>query len=408
MLKNTKESKKQLIDSPLKYRIIKQIYLDKLVSCADLSDVLGKSVPLVAKALNELVKSGHIIEKGFAPSSGGRRPLVYSLKPNDMFIVAVGMDQLFTKITIVDLLKNPVLPIETRELKLHNNYDALPGLVKIIEDSIERSGIDSSKIIGVGIGMPGFVNTTLGINYSYLSTNSKESLSDYLERSLQMPVYIDNDSSMIALAELKFGLARQVENVMVMNIGWGIGLGMVIQGELFRGHAGYAGEFSHMPIFDSDILCECGKRGCLETEASLLVVAKKAMEEIKLGKVSRMEAKNSYEEMCTAVMIAANKGDQYAIELLSDMGYKIGKGLAILIHLVNPELIVLSGRGADVGKILMAPIQQALNKYSIPRLAENTELKVSGLGHDAELIGAAALVMENFGEKVYQPATSRV
>jgi len=118
-----------------------------------------------------------------------------------------------------------------------------------------------------------------------------------------------------------------------------------------------------------------------------------------------MELKNSFEEMCTAVMVAANKGDQYAIELLSEMGYKIGKGLAILIHLVNPELIVLSGRGADVGKILMAPIQQALNKYSIPRLAENTELKVSGLGHDAELIGAAALVMENFGEKVYQHAS---
>jgi predicted NBD/HSP70 family sugar kinase len=373
------------------------------MSCADLSDVLGKSVPLVAKALNELMKSGHIVEKGYAASSGGRRPLVYSLQPNDMFIIAVGMDQLFTKITIVDLLKHPVLPTETRELKLHNNSDALPQLVKMIDNAIERSGIDRGKVIGVGIGMPGFVNTTLGINYSYLATNSSESLSDYLERSLQLPVQIDNDSSMIALAELKFGLARQKENVMVVNIGWGIGLGMIIHGELFRGNTGYAGEFSHIPIFDNDILCECGKRGCLETEASLLVITRKAMEEIKRGKLSRLELKNSYEEMCTALMIAANKGDQYSIELLTDIGFKIGKGIAILIHIVNPEMVVLSGRGADVGKILMAPIQQAINKYCIPRLAENTELKVSGLGHDAELIGAAALVMENFGEKSYQP-----
>lgn len=392
-----------MIDTPLKYRIIRQIYLDKLMSCADLSDVLGKSVPLVAKALNELMKSGHIVEKGYAASSGGRRPLVYSLQPNDMFIIAVGMDQLFTKITIVDLLKHPVLPTETRELKLHNNSDALPQLVKMIDNAIERSGIDRGKVIGVGIGMPGFVNTTLGINYSYLATNSSESLSDYLERSLQLPVQIDNDSSMIALAELKFGLARQKENVMVVNIGWGIGLGMIIHGELFRGNTGYAGEFSHIPIFDNDILCECGKRGCLETEASLLVITRKAMEEIKRGKLSRLELKNSYEEMCTALMIAANKGDQYSIELLTDIGFKIGKGIAILIHIVNPEMVVLSGRGADVGKILMAPIQQAINKYCIPRLAENTELKVSGLGHDAELIGAAALVMENFGEKSYQP-----
>ena len=186
---------------------------------------------------------------------------------------------------------------------------------------------------------------------------------------------------------------------MVVNVGWGIGLGMIINGELYRGHNGYAGEFSHIPISDNDTLCDCGKRGCLETEATLRVVANKAIQKIKEGKITNMQLKESAEEMCEVVMDAANRGDQIAIELFSEVGYQIGKGISILIHINNPELVILSGRGAAAGKILMAPIQQALNKYCIPRLAEYTEVKVSKLGQDAYSIGVAALVMENFGSK---------
>jgi predicted NBD/HSP70 family sugar kinase len=173
---------------------------------------------------------------------------------------------------------------------------------------------------------------------------------------------------------------------------------MIIKGELFGGHTGYAGELSHIPISESNTLCECGKRGCLETEATLRVVAHRAMEEIRAGRISSLKMVDSPEKMSEAIMAAANEGDQYAIELLTEMGFKIGKAIAILIHIVNPELIILGGRGAEVGKILIAPIQQALNQYCIPRLAEDTRVKVSQLGHDASLLAAAALVMEKFGQ----------
>jgi predicted NBD/HSP70 family sugar kinase len=189
---------------------------------------------------------------------------------------------------------------------------------------------------------------------------------------------------------------------MVINIGWGIGLGMIINGSLFRGHNGYAGELSHIPISDSNTLCECGKRGCLETEASLRVVAKKAIEEIRNGKISNLQATENADQMVEFIMKAALHGDQYAIELLTDVGAKIGKAVAILTHIVNPELTVLGGRGAAVGKILMAPMQQALNRYCIPRLADPMEMKVSNLGNDAGLISAAALVIQKFGETVLQ------
>jgi len=314
--------------------------------------------------------------------------------------VAVAMDQLYTKIVITDVLNNPVMPVETHELKLLNNSTAHEELSRIINNVIERSGISKRNIAGVGIGMPGFTNTKLGINYSYLLPPNGESIYKYLERELELHVYLDNDSSLVALSELKFGLAKNKEEVMVINIGWGIGLGMIVNGVLFRGFTGYAGELSHIPISESDTLCDCGKRGCLETEASLRVITEKAMKGIKEGSISGLKYDERPEQMSESIFIAANKGDQYAIELISDMGYKIGKAIAILIHIVNPELIVLSGRGAEVGKILLAPIQQALNKYCIPRLSEFTGVKVSTVGRKAELIGAAALVMENMARPV--------
>ena len=390
------------IDSLLKYQIIKNIYFEQSVSCADLSDKVGKSIPVITKVVSELLDSGHIIENGYAASTGGRRPLVYSLSPNKIFIVSVAMDQLYTKITILDGHNKVILPPETIELRLLNNPESVTTLIRLIKDAISRSGIDHSRIIGVGIGMPGFVNSKRGINYSYLQTPGGVSLRDYLENELKLSVHLDNDSSIIALAELRFGLAKGRRDVMVINIGWGIGLGMIVNGELFRGQTGYAGEFSHIPISDNDTLCECGKRGCLETEATLRVVAAKATDLIKQGRISNLQIKETAEEMCDEVMIAAKKGDQVAVELFSDMGYKIGKGIAILIHINNPELIVLSGRGAGAGKMLLAPIQQALNKYCIPRLAEFTEVQVSKLAQDAYSIGVAALVMENFGSEVFQ------
>jgi predicted NBD/HSP70 family sugar kinase len=310
---------------------------------------------------------------------------------------------LYTRVTVFDGINNPVLPTQAFELPLLDNKEAVAQLIQVINECILRAGIDRFRIIGVGIGMPGFINANLGINYSYLPTPDRGSLRDYLENALQLDVHVDNDSSLIALAESKFGLAKGRKDVMVINVGWGIGLGMIINGELFRGHNGYAGEFSHIPISDNEeTLCDCGKRGCLETEATLRVVANKAIHLIKEGKITNLPLKNSAEEMYEVVLNAANKGDQMSIELFSDMGYKIGKGIAILIHINNPELIVLSGRGAAAGKILMAPIQQALNKYCIPRLSEYTEVKISKLGQAAYSIGVAALVMENFGSKVFQ------
>jgi predicted NBD/HSP70 family sugar kinase len=307
------------------------------------------------------------------------------------------MDQLVTRISLMDIHNNHVTEIEKFELPLQKNPSALSYLAEKMKDVIQRSGIDKKKIIGAGIGMPGFIDFKKGINYSYLDSEDK-TITQYLSDKLEMPVYIDNDSSLIALAEFRFGAARHQKNAMVLNIGWGIGLGMILNGELFRGHNGFAGEFSHISLFNNNKLCACGKMGCLETEASLQVVIEKAIEGLKTGRLSALGNKfpsGHSEQDWESIVGAALRGDQFVVELLSSAAYNIGRGVAILIHLVNPELVVLSGRGTLAGKVWQAPIQQALNEHCIPRLAANTTVAISTLGYQAELIGSAALVMEH-------------
>jgi predicted NBD/HSP70 family sugar kinase len=307
------------------------------------------------------------------------------------------MDQLVTRICIMDISNEIVGEVTKIELPLKNNPAAASILASKMEEVIVHSGVDKNKIMGAGIGMPGFIDTKKGINYTFLESKGK-ALAHDLSEKLKMPVYIDNDSSIIALAEFRFGAAQGRRHVMVINIGWGVGLGMILNGQLFRGNNGFAGEFSHIPLFDNDKLCSCGKTGCLETESSLLVVIEKAAEKVKAGRLSSLDKNfptGQVEEDIATILNTAIRGDRFVIELLSEAGYNIGRGVAILIHLINPELIILSGRGAQAGKIWQAPIQQALNEHCIPRLGANASMAISTLGYNAELIGAAALVLES-------------
>lgn len=381
-----------------KIRIIKELYFSGPLSCSDLCAALNKSLPFVTSLLSELVEEELVIDTGFAPSSGGRRPILYKLVTNKIFIVSVAVDQLVTRIALLDVQNNVVGSVYKYQLTLANHPNPLTSLGYYLQQFIETVPVKTYKIIGVGISMPGFIDIKKSINYSFLSTPEGTSIVEYLHKKLHLPIFIDNDSSLIALAQSRFGMAKNKSNAMVINIGWGVGLGMILNGQLYRGDTGFAGEFSHIPLFMNNKLCQCGKSGCLETETSLLVLIQRVAEKIKNGKVSKLSNFNfeNKEEAAVQILRGAKEGDKLCIEVLSEIAYKIGRGVSILIHLFNPELILLCGRGALAGKIWIAPIEQAINEYCIPRLVHNTQVKVSDQILDSELIGAACLVMENY------------
>src|SRR5690606_15801474 len=250
----------------LKLSIFKLLYYNGPLSLAELSSYTHKSVPNITSIINNLVKEGYAVQHGLAPSTGGRRPIKYRLNnKKKQYTLAVAMDQFVSRIIAYNLTNDVISPEASIALPLKDNDSAFDQLCQFIRSYIDQAGIKHEHVLGVGIGMPGFIDVEKGINASFLRTAPEEmGLRDKLTHALELPVYIENDSSVIAISELHFGAAQGLKDVMVVNMGWGIGLGMIVNGSLFRGHNGYAGEFSHIPLSHTNKLCSCGKRGCLE------------------------------------------------------------------------------------------------------------------------------------------------
>lgn len=380
----------------LRKAILRYLYYNGALSLADLCVHTNKSLPVVSTAVSALLEEEYIVEYGLAPSTGGRRPTTYLINGDKKsYMLSVAVDQLETRACVYNLRNEPVAEVSHLRLNLAGNPEYLQQLLEFLRQTIHHSNITKDELLGVGIAMPGVYNMKEGTNHTYFSELG--SLPKLLSKQLGLPVYIDNDSRAIAIAELHFGTAKGFKDVMIVNIGWGVGLGMIVDGSLFSGHNGYAGEFSHIPLANSNNLCSCGKRGCLEVDSSLLVLVAKAKKEMSFGAKSSLEEHFKDETALPGEQLlnAASKGDPLAVSLLAEGGFMIGKGLATLIHIMNPERIVLSGRGASAGKIWLAPIHQAINEFCIPRLSEQTTIAVSNLSKEVQLLGAAALVVEN-------------
>jgi glucokinase-like ROK family protein len=378
-------------------RTISMLYYEQTLSNLDLGRQLFMTPPSVTSMLNNLIEEGIVEMKGQGTSNGGRKPMLYGLVPDFGYILSIDMDQYYTKMAIFNMHNINVSPVKTFRLRLNNERSTLEALFSEIHSLIETSTIDKSKILGIGLSIPGFVNTQLGINFTFLNFGDGKPLRTAMEEELGIPVFIENDASVLAFGESKFGLAKGVKNALVLKMNWGVGLGLILNGQLYRGHAGLAGEFSHIPIVDNEIICSCGKQGCLETETSALVLAKLAKEGIKNGKLSSLQSMvNEDLDKIEAEMVvkAANMGDQYSVQILSIIGYKLGKGISILMHLFNPELIILGGNMAKANQFLTIPIQQALNKYCIPFIQDNTRILVSKHEENGGLLGAVAMVFD--------------
>jgi len=379
--------------NPLHQVIVKTLYFSGTLSIAELSKNIGKSIPNTTNSIQYLLEKKIITCEGLAPSTGGRRATSYSLNGKNLpFILAITIDQYSFTITLLDLSNNIVKNSsqETINLQLDSNLH-----VRILE-RIDHYLADqlAAKILIVGITMPGFVNSAKGINTSYCEQHPLFNIRDIIQQHLKRPAYIENDSAAIAIAEHNFGKAKDTENALVINLNWGVGMGMILKNELFRGSVGFAGEFSHIPLSDQNKLCSCGKKGCLEVEASLLAAIECASLKLDAGEVSILGKLYQRERKITIdqLMEAAIDGDQLAINSFSRIGYMLGKGIATLIHIVNPEKVIISGHGARIGQILLPQIQAAVVEFSINRLSKHTRIEISSL-LNVQLMGTASIAI---------------
>ncbi len=377
--------------------ILRNLYYRPMQPIADIANSLSRSIPSVTKQINELLSKNIVVEKGYAASTGGRKAMQYMINEDLSYtIVSLSIDQFYTAITLSNLKGDIISSLENLPVDLRDS-DAANVLLKTVDRFFSTNNIDLKQIIGIGISMPGFVNSETGLNESYNIDSPLYNIKELIEQKFNVPAVIDNDSRCVAWAEKKFGNAQDSSHSLVINLNWGVGLGILINDDIFKGTSGFAGEFSHIPLSDELTLCSCGKRGCLEVEASVSAAIRNIEKDIKNGEYSIYEKLvEEYDNKAEALIESAHIGDQIAINNIGKIGYLLGKGISTLIHILNPNKIIISGRGAEIGYILAPHIQVAVNEYSIPKISKKTSIEISDLHKRAQQLGTTALVIEKY------------
>lgn len=378
----------------LKRLIINQ--LDKVgkTTITELSKELNISVPKITSLVTELIEDGLIKDNGKFDSTGGRRASVYGLVSDAGFFVGVDVKLYYINLGLLDFKKHLITSKEKVPFKLENTPESFDALLLIIKTFINElnPAFVKDKILGLGLNLSGRINNTTGYSYSYFYFN-EEPLSVIIQKEIGIQTFIENDSRAMAYGEFCNGDSKDARNVLFINMDYGIGLGILIDGKLYYGKSGFGGEFGHIPIFDNEIICHCGKKGCLETEASGLALIRKFKEKIQQGSTSSvMKKKKDLNDISLLdIILAAKNEDTLCIELLSEISEKIGKGIAILINIFNPELLILGGTLSETGDYIRLPIRSAINKYSLSLVSTDTQLKLSKLGEKAGVIGACLI-----------------
>lgn len=379
-----------------KKKVMKILYNKGIQSNSYLAKKLNISVPTVQVLLNELIEVGLVADLGLGDSSGGRRPSMYGLAERSFYTMGIDIGRYTTRVGIYNHLNESVSGTQNFDIKLENKESFVDEVYQFASSVIKNSQIETDKLIGIGINMPGLIDYKQGINNTYL--NFETPVGEMFEEKFQKRVFLENDARARAISELRFGAAKGKSNALVFHIDWGVGLGMILDGKLHRGASGFAGEFSHMPIQEEGALCHCGKHGCLETIASGMALSRRIEEGLQAGNESillRDNAEGITQFNLETITEAVNNGDMFAISLLSNMAHHLGKGIASLIQVLNPELVILGGRLSKAGEYLITPIKQSLYLHCIPKLREDVNIVVSQLDKEAGVLGAIAVVAEN-------------
>lgn len=389
----------------LRKNLIKELYKTNTTSINKLSRLFHSSIPSATAIVNEMQRDGWVIEKGVGIAKAGRPPVLYGLNPSKKVTLILDINRNESNFFVLNL-SNEILYKHESGLQLENSPFYLEKLTEELDRFLSKILLPASSFWGIGISMPGLISSAEGLNLSYRDLVPEGgSLTEYLSNKYQLPVIIINDTHATALGEYRFGLAKRYKNVLTINIDWGVGLGILINGEVFEGSQGFAGELGHIQAKADGILCECGKIGCLDTLTSAVALIRQAQERIAEGTatlLTKLAAEDVAALSANHIIQAVRMGDGFSIDLLSDLGTELGKGLAIAVHLFNPEAIIVTGVLAQAGSFITNPMGQAINRYCLTDFRESLKIKISELGAKARLLGCQAYVINHLADKEFQ------
>lgn len=367
------------------------------ISIAEYSRILGVSIPTVTKIIAEMIDLGLIQDEGKVDTKGGRRPNVYGLNPLAGYFVGVDIARHHFHIAICDFKGEVIRFVQDIEFVLEANADSFKRVCRRIKDEVAATGIAWDSVRACGVSLTGRVNPEKGYSLTYF-VNDELPIKDQFEQQLGVPVNIENDSRAMAFGEYMNLGAKADPNMVFVNVGWGLGMGLILDGKLYYGKSGFSGEIGHFPYLNNDVICRCGKTGCLETGASGWALHKIILQKISEGKSSPLAEiykKNGSIEL-KEILDAMDHEDILAIEAMESVGSTLGRALAGLINIFNPGLVVIGGRLIVGGDYLMLPIKSAVNKHSLTKVAADTKFRFSKLDRRAASVGDCLLARSKY------------
>lgn len=384
----------------IKKRIITHYIYNGSSTITDLSKELDLSVPTVTKFIYEMCEDGYINDYGKLETNGGRHPSLYGLNPESGYFIGVDIKKFAINIGLINF-KGDMIELKMNiPYKFENTAEALEELCKLIGNFIKKTGINTAKIMNICINISGRVNPESGYSFSMFNF-SERPLAEILTEKIGHPVCIDNDTRAMTYGEYMQGCVTGEKNIIFVNISWGLGIGIIIDGKVYTGKSGFSGEFGHINAFENEILCHCGKKGCLETEASGSALHRILLERINNGENSilsnRINIKGSSLTL-DEIIDAVNKEDLLCIEIVEEIGQKLGKQIAGLINLFNPELVIIGGTLSLTDDYIAQPIKTAIRKYSLNLVNQDSAIMLSKLKDKAGIIGACMLARSRMFE----------
>ena len=346
--------------------------------------------------------SGLLTEYGKLERSGGRHPSLYGLNPLSGYFIGVDVKRYSLNIGLINFSGEMIESQLNVPYVFENTMSGLEALCQQIKNFVEALDIDSERILNICVNVSGRVNPDSGYSYSWFNFGEAP-LAQVMSDMVGYPVCVENDTRSMTYGEFMKGAAKSYKNLLYVNASWGIGLGMILDGKIYLGKSGFAGEFGHIHAYENQVICHCGKKGCLETEASGQAVYRKLIERVKNGEISVLSDDINAGKDITLeqVVKAVNNEDIMCIELVEEAGIELGKSIAGLINIFNPEAVVIGGTLSMSGDYLVQPLKTAIRKYSLNLVNKDTIVCASSLRNKAGMIGACMVARSRLFEDSY-------
>lgn len=381
--------------------VLRLIHSQAPVSRAQLAIITGLNKSTVSSLVDELLEKKLVHEIGNNMGGAGRPATLLEVNPQAGNIIGVELGVDFVSVAVTDFAGNILWRKREEADPSVNQEKMISQTLQVVKEAMIAGKKKNQHILGLGLATPGTVNIADGVLIFAPNLHWRNvPFGKIFAEKTKLRVYVENDANAAAVAEHLFGTARQVQDFLFVFAGVGIGGGLFLNGKLYRGKNGYAGEIGHFPIMAEpyQTVCHCGNRGCWETYANQYSIIQRVQARLEVKRTSvipTLMAEQNSRLTIPLIKQAADAGDKEALDSFAEAGLAMGQGFAGLINIFNPKKMILGGPLSIAGEYLLPSIIEAVKRHSMPEIGQQAEITLSTFGPDASLIGAVAIVADD-------------